>query len=149
MKTKTLNQIAPLAARPVAVYARVSSEEQTKGSYPSCESQVEELVAACKSRGWEIKQIIKDEGFSAGSLKRPGLSELRTLVESEQITAIVCTWYDRLTRSRDFYVLDSEFQKHGVQFVRNVEWRPDPFWLQASGQRPHHRSRPGNSACSV
>lgn len=117
MKTKTLNQIAPLAARPVAVYARVSSEEQTKGSYPSCESQVEELVAACKSRGWEIKQIIKDEGVSAGSLKRPGLTELRSLVESEQITAIVCTWYDRLTRSRDFYVLDSEFQKHGVQFV--------------------------------
>ena len=117
MKTKTLNQISPLLARPVAIYARVSSEEQTKGSYPSCESQVEELVAACQSRGWEVKQIIKDEGFSAGSLKRPGMSELRSLVESKQINAILCTWYDRLTRSRDFYVLDSEFRKHGVQFV--------------------------------
>ena len=117
MKTKTLNQISPLVARPVAVYARVSTEEQTKGSYPSCQSQVEELVAACQSRGWEVKSIIKDEGFSAGSLKRPGLSELRCLVETGEITGILCTWYDRLTRSRDFYVLDKEFQQHGVQFI--------------------------------
>lgn len=114
---KLYNQIAPFVTRPVAVYARVSSEEQTKGSYPSCEEQVEELVTACQARGWEIKQVIKDEGFSAGSLKRPGLSELRALVESGQINAIVCTWYDRLTRSRDFTVLDSEFKKHSVQFV--------------------------------
>ena len=117
MKTKTLNQISPAVARPIAVYARVSSEEQTKGSYPSCDSQVEELVAACKSRGWEVKSIIRDEGFSAGSLKRPGLSELRCLVESGEINGIICTWYDRLTRSRDFYVLDKEFQEHNVQFI--------------------------------
>ena len=114
MKTKTLNQISPLVARPVAVYARVSTEEQTKGSYPSCQSQVEELVAVCQARGWEVKSIIKDEGFSAGSLKRPGLSELRCLVEPGEITGILCTWYDRLTRNRDFYVLDKEFQQHGV-----------------------------------
>lgn len=118
MKTKTPEiPVSPPLARPVAVYARVSTEEQTKGSYPSCESQVEELVATCQSRGWDVRRIIKDEGFSAGSLKRPGLSELRWLVESGEITAIVCTWYDRLTRSRDFYVLDKEFRQHGVQFV--------------------------------
>jgi len=64
-----------------------------------------------------VRQIIKDEGFSAGSLKRPGLSEMRYLVESGEISAVLCTWYDRLTRSRDFYVLDKEFQKNGVQFV--------------------------------
>lgn len=122
MKTRTPERVLPCSApvaasRSVAVYARVSSEEQTKGNYPSCESQVEELVAACQSRGWEVKQIIKDEGFSAGSLKRPGLSELRWLIECHEVTAVVCTWYDRLTRSRDFYVLDKEFQQHGVQFV--------------------------------
>ncbi len=119
MKTKTINSLSPAtaSARSVAVYARVSSEEQTKGNYPSCDSQVEELVAACRSRGWEVRQVIKDEGFSAGSLKRPGLSEMRYLVESGEISAVLCTWYDRLTRSRDFYVLDKEFQKNGVQFV--------------------------------
>ncbi len=117
MKTKTIDSPSLATARSVAIYARVSSEEQTKGNYPSCDSQVEELVAACRSRGWNVRQVIKDEGFSAGSLKRPGLSEMRYLVESGEISAVLCTWYDRLTRSRDFYVLDKEFQKNGVQFV--------------------------------
>lgn len=101
----------------MALYARVSSEEQTRGNYPSCDSQVEELVAACRAQGWEVTRIIRDEGFSAGSLKRPGLSEMRWLVQTNEIDGIVCTWYDRLTRSRDFYVLDKEFQAHGVEFI--------------------------------
>jgi site-specific DNA recombinase len=118
MKTVKANTL-PLHAttKQVVVYARVSSEEQTKGNYPSCESQVEELVAVCKARGWGIERIIKDEGYSAGSLKRPGISEIRSLIEGGHINAIVCTWYDRLTRSRDFYVLDKEFKQHGVQLV--------------------------------
>jgi len=103
--------------RRFALYARVSTEEQTRGNYPSCESQVEELEAACRSRGWMIHSVVKDEGYSAGSLKRPGLSQLRWLVESREIDGILCTWYDRLTRSRGFYTLDEEFQKNGVQFV--------------------------------
>jgi DNA invertase Pin-like site-specific DNA recombinase len=101
----------------VALYARVSSEEQTRGNYPSCTSQVEELEAACRARGWQAYRVIKDEGFSAGSLKRPGLSELRWLVQNGEIDGIACTWYDRLTRSRDFYTLDREFKEHQVEFI--------------------------------
>lgn len=71
----------------MALYARVSSDEQTRGNYPSCSSQVEELEAACKASGWLAHRIIKDEGFSAGSLKRPGLSELRWLIEAGEVTA--------------------------------------------------------------
>jgi site-specific DNA recombinase len=119
-KSKPGNRPTPASAaagKRAALYARVSSEEQTKGNYPSCESQVEELMIACQSHGWEIRRVIKDEGFSAGSLKRPGLSELRWLIEAGEVNVVVCTWYDRLTRSRDFYVLDKEFQEHGVEFV--------------------------------
>lgn len=117
-KAKTTGPLAAAApGKRVALYARVSSEEQTRGHYPSCVSQVEELESACRTRGWQVHRIIKDEGFSAGSLKRPGLTELRWLVETGEINALVCTWYDRLTRSRDFYVLDKEFQAHGVEFI--------------------------------
>jgi len=50
----------------MALYARVSTQEQTKKDYPSCESQIEELEAFCLSRGWQASEIIKDEGYSAG-----------------------------------------------------------------------------------
>jgi site-specific DNA recombinase len=114
-KTKTSN-LQPTRKR-MALYARVSTEEQTKGQYPSCESQVEELEAACRAKGWEIQEIIKDEGVSAGTLRRDGLSKLRFLVQSGQIDGVMCTWYDRLVRSRDFYVLDNEFNQNNVTFV--------------------------------
>ena len=105
------------AGKRMALYARVSTQEQTKKDYPSCESQIEELEAFCHSRGWQVAEIIKDEGHSAGSLKRPGLSRVRYLVESGQIEGVLCTWYDRLTRSREFYVLDKEFRTHNVEFI--------------------------------
>lgn len=118
MKPKIkVNAEAPAARKRMALYARVSTEEQTRGNYPSCTSQVEELEAECARNGWDVQQVVKDEGYSAGSLKRPGLTELRWLVESGQIDGVLCTWYDRLTRSREFYVLDNEFKSNGVAFI--------------------------------
>jgi site-specific DNA recombinase len=114
-KPKTNN--IPSVAKRVAVYARVSTQEQTKGQYPSCESQIEELVAFCNARGWQVIEPIKDEAHRAGTLKRPGLTRLRHLVETEQIDGIVCTWYNRLIGSRDFYILDKEFKAHNVSFT--------------------------------
>jgi site-specific DNA recombinase len=114
-KTK-ISKPSPTAKR-MALYARVSTQEQTKGQYPSCESQVEEMEAACRSKGWHVQEIIKDEGVSAGSLRRKGLSHMRWLVESGQIDGVMCTWYDRLVRTRDFYILDTEFNRHNIEFI--------------------------------
>ena len=105
------------ALKRVALYARVSTEEQTRSNYPSCESQIEELEAECLRRGWHVSRVIKDEGFTAGSLKRPGLTELRWAVQRGELDAVMCTWYDRLTRSREFYTLDQEFRTGGIEFV--------------------------------
>ena len=115
-------QTPSVRVKRVVPYARVSSEEQTQGLYPSCESQIEELIEFCQSQGWQVVESIKDEGFSAGSLKRPGLSLLRYLVETDQIDGVICTWYDRFTRSRDFYVVDREFKAHDVEFAPVCEY---------------------------
>ena len=114
---KTLTNAPLLTGKRMVLYARVSTQEQTKKDYPSCESQIEELEAHCRSRGWDVIEAIRDEGHSAGSLKRPGLTRTRFLVESGQVDGVLCTWYDRLTRSREFYVLDKEFRTHNVDFI--------------------------------
>ena len=99
------------AAKRMALYARVSTKEQTEGKYPSCDSQFEEMEGLCDSRNWEVTERVRDEGYSAGTLKRPGLARLRWLVQSGQIDGVICTWYDRLVRTRDFYILDKERPK--------------------------------------
>lgn len=104
-------------AKRVALYARVSTREQAQGNYPSCDSQIDEMEALCLSNGWIIIETIKDEGHRAGTLQRPGLTQLRWLVETEQVDAVICTWYNRLIGSRDFYILDNEFKAHNVAFV--------------------------------
>lgn len=104
-------------AKKMVLYARVSTEEQTRGNYPSCDSQIEELEAECRRNGWEAYRIIKDEGHSSGSLRRPGLTEMRWLIQADEVDGVICTWYDRLTRSRDFYTLDNEFKAHNVDFI--------------------------------
>ena len=114
-KTSTPN-IATSCKRMV-LYARVSTQEQTKKDYPSCESQIEELEKHCRAQDWEVIEEIRDEGHSAGSLKRPGLTRVRFLVESGQVDGVLCTWYDRLTRSREFYILDKEFRTNNVDFI--------------------------------
>ncbi len=116
MGTRSLKESTSRPKR-FALYARVSTEEQTKGLYPSCQSQVEELQSYALSQGWQVVEAIRDEGFSAGSLKRPGLSRLRQMVQQEVIDGVICTWYDRFTRSRDFYLLDREFKTHSVDFM--------------------------------
>ncbi len=82
-KFSPTNKLA--ADKRMLLYARVSTEEQTKGNYPSCDSQIEELEAECRRRGWEAASIIRDAGYSAGTLKRPGMSEMRWLVETGQV----------------------------------------------------------------
>lgn len=117
MKAKPATSEPQTSRKRMLLYARVSTEEQTKGNYPSCDSQVDELEAECRKCGWEAARVIKDEGYSAGSLKRPGIAEVRWLVQSGQIDGVMCTWYDRLTRSRDFYTLDHEFRANDVKFI--------------------------------
>src|SRR5687768_16254559 len=101
MNKHRLSQTNQPAIKRMLLYARVSTEEQTEGNYPSCDSQIEELEAVCQKTGWRASRIIKDEGYSAGSLRRPGLTEARWLVQSSEIDGVMCTWYDRLTRSRE------------------------------------------------
>lgn len=38
-------------------------------------------------------------------------------MQQEAIDGVICTWYDRFTRSRDFYLVDREFKTHNVDFV--------------------------------
>jgi site-specific DNA recombinase len=100
----------------MALYARVSTQEQIDGHYAGCQSQTEGMEAFCKENNYEIYEAIADDGYSGATMERPGLSRLRHLVETDQIDSIICTSYDRLTRrSNSLYILNSEFKAHDVE----------------------------------
>lgn len=63
--------------------------------------QEERCRAFCVAKGWEIAKVVTDNGYSARSLKRPGIEQIIQSVASKQHTldAVVILKLDRLTRN--------------------------------------------------
>jgi len=93
----------------VVIYARVSSRDQKE----DLERQVEYLKNYCSSKGYQVVKILTD--ISSGlNESRKGLKNLFKLVESGEITKVVITYRDRLTRF-GFKYLEQYFNSHGVE----------------------------------
>jgi len=93
----------------VVIYARVSSRDQKE----DLERQIEYLKNYCSSRGYQVAKILTD--ISSGlNENRKGLKQLFKLVESGEVTKVVITYRDRLTRF-GFKYLEQYFHSHGVE----------------------------------
>jgi DNA invertase Pin-like site-specific DNA recombinase len=83
----------------VVGYVRVSTQEQAEEGY-SLTTQREAIVAECDRRGWELVDLIADEGYSGRTDDRPGLNRaLALLAKRNGPRAIVVARLDRLCRS--------------------------------------------------
>ena len=80
----------------LAVYIRVSSEEQTKGE--SLNTQEQMGVEFAKSQGFEY-QVFRDEGLSGGEVtRRGGYNDLLKVVRSKQVDVLWVFSTSRLNR---------------------------------------------------
>ena len=77
----------------VAIYARVSTKEQTT------ETQVIQLTAYCQSRGWSDVAVFRDDGISGVRDNRPELDKLRERMLHGEFSSVVVSKMDRLGRS--------------------------------------------------
>ncbi|MEQ8169770.1 MAG: recombinase family protein [Candidatus Eremiobacterota bacterium] len=104
----------------VAIYIRVSTQEQAEAGY-SVPEQKEKLINHCKAQGWMIYDIYIDPGYSGENLARPALQKLISEVENFDIVLVYRL--DRLSRR----VLDAcrfieeIFQSNHITFVSLTE----------------------------
>ena len=80
----------------VAVYARVSTEEQKEGH--TINSQVAELQRFARDGGYIIMKVYKDDGWSGSVIGRPALDQLRDDARGGEIQAVLINDVDRLAR---------------------------------------------------
>lgn len=102
----------------VALYARVSSEQQAE--LKTINSQVEEITNRITSDGYKINEELCfiDDGYSGSILIRPALERLRDSVASGAIETIYMHSPDRLSRKYAYQILlIDEFQKSGVEVI--------------------------------
>lgn len=102
----------------VALYIRVSTEEQVRHGY-SLDSQTKRLTEYCKSKGYKIIEIYKDEGKTART-KLKNRKELLRLIEDakqNQFDRIVFWRLDRWFRNvSDYYKIQDILDSHHIDW---------------------------------
>ena len=106
----------------VAIYVRVSTQEQAKEGY-SIQEQIDRLTKYCEAMGWEIVKVYTDPGFSGADTNRPGLQSMLKVVRRGKTDKVVVYKLDRLSRSQKdtLNLIEDEFLKNGVDFVSMSE----------------------------
>lgn len=103
----------------VAVYIRVSTEDQAKEGY-SLDAQQRRLGEYCEFNGWEIAGIYRDEGYSGRNIHRP---QYRRMFEDMALwDGILVLKMDRIHRnSRNFAAMMDDLRKNGKEFISLTE----------------------------
>ncbi|MCM3716918.1 recombinase family protein [Fictibacillus phosphorivorans] len=108
----------------IAIYARVSTEEQAKKGF-SLEDQIKE----CRKKA-QTDDVIEyvDRGVSGEILDRLALTRLRNDVRAGMITKVICLDPDRLSRKlMNQLIITDEIEKRGVELVFvNGEYNKTP-----------------------
>ncbi len=98
----------------VAVYARVSTEDQAKEGF-SLDAQRDRLRAYCQAKGWEIAGEYIDDGHSGRDTKRPAYQKM--LEEKDDWDTLLVIKMDRIHRnSKNFMEMMDELKKWGKEF---------------------------------
>jgi len=93
----------------VAIYARVSTDEQTT------ENQVFELEKVAKRMGWTVTEVYADT-ISGAKSKRPQLDKLMQAIMRKEIDMVMVWSVDRLGRSlQHLTTLLSDIHSKGVE----------------------------------
>lgn len=100
----------------IALYARVSSEEQREGQ--TIDSQIAELERFAKERAWVVTDIYRDEGWSGGIIARPNMDRLRDDASKKIFDAVLVNDVDRLARDvAHLGVIKRDLERKGVQLI--------------------------------
>ncbi|MFA5313022.1 MAG: recombinase family protein [Methanomassiliicoccales archaeon] len=98
----------------VAIYTRVSTDDQAKEGY-SLDAQSERLAAYCEAQGWDVAAVYQDDGHSGRNTKRPAYQ--RMFEEKDKWDIVLVMKMDRIHRnSKNFMIMMENLEKWGKKF---------------------------------
>lgn len=106
----------------IALYIRVSTEEQAENPEGSIKNQEERLRLHVKLKNadhhfGDIVEVFIDAGLSAKNMNRPAFQRMLTAVKAKQVDLLMVTELSRLSRSiKDFCEIKELLSEHGCDF---------------------------------
>lgn len=106
----------------VAIYCRVSTQEQAAEGYSIGEQQ-SRLSKFCDAHGWKIVHVYSDPGFSGAKLQRPAIQQLIADCSYGLFDCVLVYKLDRLSRSQKdtLYLIEDVFNAHQIGLVSMCE----------------------------
>lgn len=106
---------------PVAIYCRVSTDEQAdRGT--SLTDQSERCRRYCQDQGWDISNTYIDDGVSGATTERPALQELLRAAAESAFSTVVVTDPDRFSRDLvDGLTLERDLARLGIAVVYLIQ----------------------------
>ena len=102
----------------VAIYVRVSTQEQARDGY-SIQEQIESLQLYCKAMKWIVVKVYTDAGHSGANTDRPAMQDMIKDIKKGLIDKVVVYKLDRLSRSQKdtLELIEDVFLKNKTEFV--------------------------------
>lgn len=102
----------------VAIYTRVSTQEQSADGY-SLGEQEERLKLYAKAHDWAVARVYTDPGFSGAKLERPAMQQMISDCKGRLFDAVLVYKLDRLSRSQKdtLYLIEDVFNPNNIGLV--------------------------------
>lgn len=111
----------------VAIYTRVSSDEQASKDFSSIEVQETVCRRYIEANGYIFADCYKDEARTGTSLTRPGFKTLVAAGQDGRFDAIAVTYMSRLGRGKAYHNAEYELQKMQIKVLTVEEQFEDNF----------------------
>ena len=110
---------------PVAIYTRVSTDNQVGGRFDSCESQAaicRDHIRRHSAEGWYEVASFTDAAYSGGSMDRPGIQALKRMIQAGEVKVVLIFKLERVSRNMDEWAPFRAFlHKHGCSLESATE----------------------------
>lgn len=90
----------------VGIYVRLSRDDERAGESLSIENQKILVTKYVKEKGWQIKDVYVDDGYSGTNFERPGIKRLLDDAKAGEINTIVVKDLSRFGRN---YILVGQY----------------------------------------
>ncbi|MGF3076187.1 recombinase family protein [Facklamia sp. P12955] len=103
----------------VAIYCRLSKDDEQKGESASIKNQRDMLVDYCNQRSWNIHDIYIDDGYTGLNINRPSFQRMIEDIKTRKIDIVITKDLSRLGRNylQTGRFTEEFFPKHGVRYI--------------------------------
>ena len=107
----------------VAIYARLSREDEKdenyKGQSESIENQIKYLKSIVTTKGWTLIDIYKDDGYTGTNFDRPDFKRMLDDIDNGKINLVITKDLSRLGRDHVMtgYYIETFFPENNIRFI--------------------------------